>query len=501
VPAYIPPAVISLGEEWTGEPSSLDLDVDVDVAPGSPSSCFPSSPSESASELSLSPEHSPGQLPLPLWQAEHARLVSLRDAVLTAERAARHREACLESEVARLKDDLARVQDARARAAASAPIPLARRASDSDVATHHRRDASSTSSWFDDDDDDDDVNDNDSDTTIDDAPIPAESAGQFWDEHYPDPETTLATHLTEARSARAEERRKRRHVHERIRELAILLSLGSEVRQWEERLAWANAFRTPANDDDADADAMELDHHAVEGTPRRRAKSLPITPSSSSTSSSTTLTPPLPPLSASPLWRVSAEMILRRRSLSERPRRLTPVTSLPPPPTPSEEGTPAVLDPSTSSSSPNLSISIPTCSPSIVPSSLRSAPSRPSSLKLSFTLDDLLAPEDAEVDAEVEAVAVGEEEEKIEACAREDEEMRNSEESSEASDSDDSRCKSSSSNSSSSENENEHESEGEKPLAIRRGRSRWSWRKSLQAAQQLQQQLQQIAVDMEVDDP
>ncbi len=121
--------------------------------------------------------------------------------------------------------------------------------------------------------------------------------------------------------------------------------------------------------------------------------------------------------------------------------------------------------------------------------SLKTAPSRPSALKLSFTLEDLVAPE--------EAAAIG----KIEENTREDEEMCNSsEESSDASDSDDSRCKSSSSNSSSSENENERE--GEKRLALRRGRSRWSWRRSLQSAQQLQLQLQlqQIVVDMEVDD-
>jgi len=45
----------------------------------------------------------------------------------------------------------------------------------------------------------------------------------------------LASNLTEARSARAEERRRRKRDQDRIR---ILLSLGSELRQWGERLGW-----------------------------------------------------------------------------------------------------------------------------------------------------------------------------------------------------------------------------------------------------------------------
>ena len=510
---YSPPAVISLGDEWTdddtstGVPSSsssLDSSDRLDVF-GDSGSYFALSPSASSSSSSLSPELATEQLPL--WQAEHPRLVSIRDAVLSSERAARYREACLESEVARIKDDLARVKEARARARwvasradpsfrrnsapdasshARTPTPLVRRASDSDVTTHQRRAAeqqhassSSSSCWFTYDEDD---------LTIDEVPIPAESAGQFWDEHYPDPETMLANHLTEARSARAEERRKRKRDHERIRELGILLSLGSEVRQWEERLAWENAFRPT----DATTDAMELDY-VEDASSRRRSKSLPTTPpsggmdSSSPSSPSSPLTPPLPPLSASPLWHVSAEMILRRRSLSERPRRITPVNANPP----THVSTEAPEDASTTNSSAKRQavpppISIPSSAPSLATSSLRSAPSRPSALKLCFTLEDLVAPEAAAV-------------EKIEEDPREDEEMcNNSEESSEASDSDDSRCKSSSSNSSSSENE--HENTSEKPLALRRGRSRWSWRKSLQSAQQLQQQLQQIPVDMEVDD-
>lgn len=506
---YCPPAVISLGDEWTDddasvhprESSSSSLDASrLDVF-GDSESYFAFSPESTSSSSSLSPELATEQLPL--WQAEHPRLVSIRDAVLSSERAARYREACLESEVARIKDDLARVQEARARsrwlAASRAespfrrnstpdpshahprpPAPLVRRASDSDVAILQRcapeqPHPSSTSCLS-------DPYYDDVRLAIDELAVPHESPSQFWEEHYPDPETMLANHLTEARSARAEERRRRKRDHERIRELGILLSLGSEVRQWEERLAWENAFRP--------TDAMELDQVEDDAaSSRRRSKSLPITPpSSSSSSSSSPLTPPLPPLSASPLWRVSAEMILRRRSLSERPRRTALVNANPPPPTPASVEAPVEASTPTDSRDSSSAkrhavpppIAIPSATSSGAASSLRSAPSRPSALKLCFTLEDLVAPEAAVV-------------EKIEEDVREDEEMCNSsEESSEASDSDDSRCKSSSSNSSSSENENA----GEKPLALRRGRSRWSWRKSLQSAQQLQQ----IAVDMEVDD-
>jgi hypothetical protein len=89
---------------------------------------------------------------------------------------------------------------------------------------------------------------------------------------------------------------------------------------------------------------------------------------------------------------------------------------------------------------------------------------------LSFTLEDLVVFEGAAVI------------EKIEEHTRQDGEMCNSsEESSDASDSDDSLCKTSSSNSSPSENENGRG--GEKRLALRRGKSRWSRRKSSQSAQ------------------
>lgn len=513
-PSYSPHTVISLGEEWTDQDTSSDRPASssLDVF-GDSESYFAFSPTSSASSsLSLSPELTTEQLPL--WQAEHARLLSIRDAVLSSERATRYREACLESEVARIKDDLARVKEARTRArwvasrvgsslrrnsapdvTQGAPPPstsLVRRASDSDVTAHQRaaerqwQQHSSSSSWFYH--DDDDEQEEELITIDDDLPIPAEYTDQLWDENDPDPEMLLANNLTEARSARAEERRKRKRDHERIRELGILLSLGSEVRQWEERLAWENAF---CNSDAS----MELDH-VEDVASRRRSKSLPTTPASSgsSMSSSSALTPPLPPLSASPLWRVSAEMILRRRSLSERPRRVTPLTAIPFTDEAGVSGGPSTGSGSNDGSgSGSGSGSVKPVPPPIsitstsIASSLKTAPSRPSALKLSFTLEDLVAPEESAVI------------EKIEENTREDEEMCNSsEESSDASDSDDSRCKSSSSGSSSSENERE----SEKRLALRRGRSRWSWRRSLQSAQQLQLQLQlqQIVVDMEVDD-
>jgi len=97
----------------------------------------------------------------------------------------------------------------------------------------------------------------------------------------------LAHNLTEARPARAEERRRRKRDHERIRELGILLSLGSEVRQWEARLAWENACW--------DNDPMELDHiDFQDAASRKRSKSLPTTLASSgpNASSSSALTPP-----------------------------------------------------------------------------------------------------------------------------------------------------------------------------------------------------------------
>jgi len=71
-------------------------------------------------------------------------------------------------------------------------------------------------------------------------PIPGESSGQFQNEEHPDSETILASNLTEARSARAEERHRRKRDYERLR---ILLSLGSELCQWEERLGWENGIR------------------------------------------------------------------------------------------------------------------------------------------------------------------------------------------------------------------------------------------------------------------
>jgi len=325
----------------------------------------------------------------------------------------------------------------------SSDAPIIRHASNSYFAAHHRATETERdwqqhrSGWF--------SCDDEEQTTLDDSPpIPTESPGQFWDEDYPDPEAMLAYNLTEACSACAEERRRRRRDHGRIRELGILLSLGSEVRQWEERLAWENAFW--------DNNPMELDHIDVEDTAScRRSKSLPATLASggSSASSSSALT---------------------------RPRRVG-----------SSGGSDS--DSSTSSSAKHQAVPPPiSITPPCVASSLNTAPSRPSALKLSVTLDNLVTSDE---DAAIE---------KVGEHTRQDEEMcsSSSAESSDASDSDDFWGKSSGSMSSSLDNETEHD--GEKRFALRRGRARWSWRKSLQPAQQLQrQQQQQIVVDMGAD--
>ncbi|PVF97934.1 hypothetical protein CPB86DRAFT_785264 [Serendipita vermifera] len=146
-------------------------------------------------------------------------------------------------------------------------------------------------------------------------------------------ESLLATHLTEARSARAQERHKRKIEHERIRELSMLLTLGSEVRKWEERLAWNQRSRGTCSDDMSiiESGGQKEREDAMDTDPDPRFKrlsrsfSLPSRGSfvgpSPSTSSDKKAPLPLPSLSDSPLWRVSAEMILRRGSRSERPRR------------------------------------------------------------------------------------------------------------------------------------------------------------------------------------
>ena len=324
----------------------------------------------------------------------------------------------------------------RAGSGSSSDAPLIRRVSNSYVAAHHRA-TETERQWqqhgigsFSCDDDEG------QNTLYDSLSIPTESPSQFWDDDdYPNPESILAYNLAEARLARAEEHYRRKRDHERIRELGILLSLGSEVRQWEERLVWENAFW--------DIDPMDLDHIDVEDTAScRRSKSLPTTLASggSSASSSPALT---------------------------RPRRVG-----------SSGGSDS--DSSTSSSAkkradlPPISIT-----PPCVASSLKTASSRPSALKLSVTLDNLVTSDE---DAAIE---------KVEEHTRQDEEMcsSSSAESSDASDSDDFWGKSSGSMSSSLDNETEYD--GEKRFALRRGRTRWSWRKSLQPAQQLQRQQQQ----------
>jgi len=337
----------------------------------------------------------------------------------------------------------------RAGSGSSSDAPLIRRVSNSYVAAHHRA-TETERQWqqhgigsFSCDDDEG------QNTLYDSLSIPTESPSQFWDDDdYPNPETILAYNLAEARLARAEEHYRRKRDHERIRELGILLSLGSEVRQWEERLVWENAFW--------DIDPMELDHIDVEDTAScRRSKSLPTTLASggSSASSSSALTRPRLVGSSGGSGSDSSTISSAKQQADPPPISITPPC---------------------------------------VASSLKTAPSSPSALKLSVTLENLAALD--------EAVVI----EKVEEHTRQDEEVCNSSaESSDASDSDDSRCKSSGSISSSLENEAGHDGEERLALALRRGRTRWSWRKSLQPAQQLQrqlQQLQQIEVDMEVDD-
>ncbi|KAG8830612.1 hypothetical protein FRC17_004651 [Serendipita sp. 399] len=161
----------------------------------------------------------------------------------------------------------------------------------------------------------------------------------------------LSNHLSEARSARAQERQKRRRENERIRELSMLLTLGSEVRKWEERLAWTHRARasTAPSSTSTTSDDLHLQTKSEDTDPDPRVKRLSRSASLPSRAfNGSTLhhhdgngndgqqqqqqqqhrsgppSPALPSLALSPLWRVSAEMILRRRSLSERPRR-TPI--------------------------------------------------------------------------------------------------------------------------------------------------------------------------------
>lgn len=115
-----PVVTISLGEEYTddmlprrsymsfsNEEDEEDDDDDSDESMDSP--------------ISESPSSSPRSLHAPLWQAEHARLLRIQNAVLDNERAARYREMRLESEVARIKDDLAKLKQSQSRWRPSQP--------------------------------------------------------------------------------------------------------------------------------------------------------------------------------------------------------------------------------------------------------------------------------------------------------------------------------------------------------------------------------------------
>jgi hypothetical protein len=123
------PAVISLGEEYTDDnlPASYidlddepeyveDNDDDYDDEEDSDSPISPDSPpSPTASHSAFGFPSPPGSL----WQFEHARLLNIHTTVLDNERASRNRELRLESEVTRIKKDLARLKEVRAQQCAS----------------------------------------------------------------------------------------------------------------------------------------------------------------------------------------------------------------------------------------------------------------------------------------------------------------------------------------------------------------------------------------------
>lgn len=316
-------SLISLGEEYTDK----DMQEDSHHTPSNDNPYYsPISPDDDEYD-DLSPEYAP------LWQEEHQRLIHLHTAVLDDERAARDSEILLESQVARIKDDLARLRGGYTSHLSQAQEPPR---------------CHPSQCLF---------------------PISSEEAA-------------LSSILTEAREARALQRQNRKLQRERIRELGVLLTLGTEVRKWEERLS--SPFSSPCT----------------------------------------------PSLSSSPLWRVSAEMILRRRSLSERPRQL---------------------------------LSRPT-----------PAPCKPSSLKWAFTLDDLRDEESDSMDIDLPDMVIDKEE------------HIDSDTSSSDSDSGDS-AKSSS----------EEGSDADQTTNKRRGRARFSWRKSLTSLQAmgLQAQLNAMQVD------
>lgn len=120
--AYTAPAVISLGEEYTDDTLPQDQTSYISLDDGAEGFDYDddddSSEDEGYSPISSnspSPTAMNGQSTIPaLWHAEHARLLHIQNAVLDNEREARSRELRLESEVARIKDDLARLKTARA---------------------------------------------------------------------------------------------------------------------------------------------------------------------------------------------------------------------------------------------------------------------------------------------------------------------------------------------------------------------------------------------------
>ncbi|KAG8846374.1 hypothetical protein FRB91_000874 [Serendipita sp. 411] len=306
-----------------------------------------------------------------LWHAEHARLLHIHTAVLDSEREARHRELKLESEVARIKNDLARLKQVRANnnnattttttteTKTTSPTsaqqsalgsrtfgprgPRPKPIFQSPSLPHYTLTTSPTGSSF-------DMEEEVTATSTTTNPA-ASPVACFRDEEEEDEATAalLSNHLSEARSLRAQERQKRRKENERIRELSMLLTLGSEVRKWEERLAWTNRARAASSpsSDDIHLSSSNVNHRKrknedddTDPDPRAkrlsRSASLPtrafngIIHNANSNNNvqqqqqqhrSGPPSPALPSLALSPLWRVSAEMILRRRSLSERPRR------------------------------------------------------------------------------------------------------------------------------------------------------------------------------------
>jgi hypothetical protein len=407
--AYTAPAVISLGEEYTDD--TLPQTSYISLENGDEGFDYDDDDDDSSEDEGYSPisSSSPsptainGQSTIPaLWHAEHARLLHIQNAVLDNEREARSRELRLESEVARIKDDLARLKTARAQSFSTTipALPSAQASCSTNAAVtsptsvqappqqracgprgprprpqQSKRPSTlirvSTSMG-------------ERQILASAATISQEPSSILTELRHPllgkspseqDDETTetvLSNHLTEARSARAQERQKRKKENERIRELSMLLTLGSEVRKWEERLAWQQARAVasiPSSDDMNLESSTKSSNKDMDTDPDPRGKrlsrsfSLPSRGSYNPTSvPSTSATnrcgppPALPSLAMSPLWRVSAEMILRRRSLSERPRRVPPKLLLPNAPT-------SVDQPEQQKEQPVMASTVPVCSP------------------------------------------------------------------------------------------------------------------------------------------